>query len=471
MTQLSPAIVRQLQKLLPEAREDKVKFAKLFFNADLSPKQIEAVNMTARVRIKNAGRRFGKSLTSIIDVTHKCITKPNATAYIIGPSIDQAQIYFDEIEKAIKESPLLEAYIDGEVLHRPFPMVKFKNGSVIHGRSTAYDGRYIRGKGADIVAVTEAAFVKDEVFQKPIRALTLDRQGTIILESTPNGHNYFYNLFEDGKADKTGYYQSFHATVHDNPRLSADDIAMIKAEIPEIAFRIEYLAEFVDDDTFVFPWHVLQNIFVDYDALVADHAFTPNVRVPGHVYVVGVDLAKLRDYTVITVLDCGMRGQGPEFRIAEWHRMNQVGYHETIIPRINQLQEKYGAPVYLDSTGVGVGIEELIHNVQPINFTQQMREDLISRLVITVEQAKLQLPIANIVLRDELRYFQRQQRGQSVRAEAAPGFHDDAVFSLALAVWGATDDPWRGLRQFYEDWHKEYEGAKPNESRRVATRD
>lgn len=434
---LSPRLIEQTRAALREAAVDKVKFAKLFFGYDLAPKQVEAVNMGGRVSVKCAGRRFGKSTTTNIEVVHKCITQPNAVAYIIGPSIDQAQIYFDELEVAIKNSVLLESYIDGEILHRPFPMVKFKNGSVIHGRSTAYDGRYIRGKGADIVAVTEAAFVKSEVFQKPIRALTLDRQGRIIVESTPNGHDYFYDLFVKGNEDGD-YYKSFYATVYDNPRLSVEDIEMIKSEIPDMAFRIEYMAEFIDDDAFVFPWIVLEPVFIDYEALLTEEGFRTGERIPGHRYVIGVDLAKLRDYTVITVLDCGIPGTKEKFKIVEWAQLQKVDYTTVIIPAINRMQEKYQAQVYLDSTGVGEVIQEQINNVVPYVFTQKSREDLVNRLILTVEQQGILLPMDNKILFTEMRFFQRQRHGLSVRAEAAAGHHDDAVFSLALAVWGAT---------------------------------
>lgn len=471
MTGITPELQRKLQTALREAAVDKVKFAKLFFGYDLTERQQEAVSLGGKVSIKCAGRRFGKSTASNIDLVHACITKPRSIAYVVGPSVDQASIYFDEIERAAGVSPLLESFIEGEITRRPFPQIKFKNGSEIHGRSTAYDGKYLRGKGADIVAVTEAAFVKDTVYNEVIRALVLDRNGRILLESTPNGHNYFYNLFRQGQEDQSGYYKSFAATVYDNTRLNRDEIERIKLEIPSLAFRIEYMAEFVDDDTFVFPWHILEAVFTDYRSLTdEDEEWREGFRNPSHRYVIGVDLAKLRDYTVVTVLDCGEIGKKQKMRIVEWVQLKNVGYQDVIIPAINRLQAKYsgdGRPckVYMDTTGVGVAIEEQIVEVVPYTFTQKTRDDLISRLTTTVEQQNIELPHGDVfgqpcgkVLFTEMRYFQRQRHGQSIRAEASAGQHDDAVFSLALAVWGGTQNK-AGVFEFYRDKLNQMRGA------------
>jgi phage FluMu gp28-like protein len=358
---------------------------------------------------------------------HELLTSPQKTGYVVGPSVDQAAIYFDEIEKAAEQNVLLETMIKGDIIHRPFPKITFINGSVLHGRSTAYDGKYLRGKGADIVAATEAAFIKDKVYHEVIRALVLDRNGKIRLESTPNGLNYFYQLFQQGLSDPSGYYKSFHASVYDNTRISEEEINRIRAEIPDLAFRVEYLAEFVDDDSFVFPWAVLQRCYEeDYELL--------RKPLPDHRFMIGLDLAKLSDWTVCVVLDV----TDVPYRIVDWYRTQHTLYGD-IVAHVNLLQATYKAPVWYDATGVGEAVGETINAGNPFVFNQRSRQDLVSRLIMTIEKAHIQLPPSLTVLRDELRYFQHVRRGQSIKAEAAPGHHDDCVMALALAVWGATE--------------------------------
>jgi len=266
--------------------------------------------------------------------------------------------------------------------------------------------------------------VKDKVYNDVIRAMVLDRKGKIRAETTPNGNQgYVYQLYQQGLDDASGYYQSFHATVFDNPRLDREEIKRIRQEIPELVFRVEYLAEFVDDDTVVFSWVVLQEVFEDY--------LPEAERKQGHKYTIGVDLAKYQDYTVITVLDITKQ----PFKIAEWYRYRGRLYGD-VVSQVNELQTKYGARVYLDATGVGDPVSEQIQNCEPFIFTQRSRDELISNLVLQIEQKRLLLPASNTVLRDELRFFRRVRHGMSVRPEAPEGQHDDCVMSLALACWG-----------------------------------
>ena len=421
---------RQIQQSMLRCREDKLHFAKTIMGVDFEGKQREGVTLGGQVSVKIAGRRFGKSLGTLVgDVLHDCLVNPRRTWYITGPSLDQANIYFDEIENFLDDPSRLFS-LTVQPKHKnfrrsPFPEVEFINGSKIMGRSVAHDGKYLRGKGADGVVLTEAAFIKDRTYTDVIRAMVLDRKGKIRIETTPNGsQGYVYNLYQQGLDDPTGYYKSFHATVYDNPRLDREEIERIRSEIPDLAFRVEYLAEFVDDDTLVFPWAVLQHIFEDYEPKSVPHKDS--------IYSIGVDLAKYQDYTVITVLDTTR----PPFMLAEWYRFRGRMYGE-VVKLVNDLQQKYRAPVHLDATGVGDPIAEQIIDCRPFLFTQKAREELISNLVVHVEQRKLLLPSNNTEIRDELRFLQRVRKGINVRAEAPSGKHDDIVMSLALACWSA----------------------------------
>jgi len=414
---------RKARDVLKRCRNDKVYFAEKFLGVVLEEKQSKAVNLGGKVSVKVAGRRFGKTLTTLVDILHECATKQKQRWYITAPSMDQAKIYFSELEQRM-ENPLLSILVPGKKFKwSPFPKVELINGSRIMARSTARDGVYLRGKGADGVVITEAAFVKDKVYNDVIRAMVLDRKGKIRAETTPNGNQgYIYQLYQQGLNDASGYYRSFHATVFDNPRLDLEEVERIRKEVPELAFRVEYLAEFIDDDTIVFPWSVLQHVFEDYRP--------EGAREQGHVYSIGVDLAKYQDYTVITVLDITMT----PYRIVEWYRYRSRLYGD-IVAQVNNLQSKYAAKVYLDATGVGDPVAEQVQDCVPFVFTQRSREELISNLMIQVEQKKLLLPTSNTTIRDELRFFRRVRRGMNVRPEAPEGRHDDCVMSLALACW------------------------------------
>ncbi len=421
MTMLTAKAREILRNVLLKSKKDKVYFAKAFFGLELGEKQQQALLLGGKVQIKVAGRRFGKSTVTLIDVVHESATKPKQVWYITAPSIDQAKIYFQEFEQRAANNSLLETLVK-DFKWSPFPEIQLVNGSKILGRSTSRDGVYLRGKGADGVAITEAAFIKDKVYHDVIRAMVLDRNGLLRLETTPNGMNYVYKLFQEGLNDKTGYYKSFHATVYDNERLDRDELERIRREIPELAWRIEYLAEFVEDDSFIFPWSLLCEVFDDYKL--------EQKPLNGHRYAIGVDLAKYQDYTVIIVLDITRE----PYQIVEYHRY-QGRLYTDVVAHVNELQAKYNARVYLDATGVGDPIAEQVRNCEPFVFSEKSRNELISNLVVLVQQKKLLLPTSWTALRDELRYFRNVKRGTKVKAEASEGYHDDTVMALALACW------------------------------------
>ena len=347
-----------------------------------------------------------------------------------GPSLDQATIYFDLLTSALETSPLKGFVKDIKI--SPFPTITLKNRSQITVRSTAYEGKYLRGRKVNAVVITEAAFVKDSVFEKVILPMKLDTKAKIILESTPNGMNYFYEQFTKGLKDGS-YNASFHATVYDNPVIDPAEIEKAKESVPEYVWRQEYLAEFVDDDSAFFPWRVLQEVFEDYK---------PEGFIQGCRYSIGVDLAKYRDYTVIIVLDIT---QEP-YRIAEFHRFNQLPYEE-VIRLVNDIQAKYNASVYLDATGVGDPVSERIRACVPFVFTQKSKSELLHNLLLMLEQKKIILPASNTVLRDELRFFRRVRSGSSFKLEAQEGYHDDCVMALALAAWSIVKPAQAKLRK------------------------
>lgn len=423
---------------IARSRTDRVAFARAFFGLDLGERQAELLRMRGSVQTAVAGRRFGKSLGTLVKAVHACVTRRDQEWYVTAPSIDQAYLYFQELERYMDRNPLLaRLVVPGTLKMNPFPEVRFVSGSIMRGRSTTLDGKYLRGKGADGVCVSEAAFVKDVVWYEVIRALLLDRKGTALVETTPNGAgNWTYKLYQLGLEDGTGYYSSFHASCHDNPKLDRLEIERIRREIPDLAFRQEYLAEFVDDDSAVFPWRVLQEVLEDYRPL--------GKPVLEHRYTIGVDLAKHRDWTVACVLDVT---QEP-FRVAEWHRLQGVLYTD-VAALVNEIQERYQVRAWMDTTGVGDAVAEQVDSPNAFVFTPKSREELISGLVVALENQRVLLPSSIRELRDELRYFRRVQHGVSVKAEAPSGQHDDCVFALALAVHGAQGSGYEGLMGYY----------------------
>ncbi len=99
----------------------------------------------------------------------------------------------------------------------------------------------------------EAAMVPKlrHLWEQAIRPTLTDYQGDAWFPSTPkpralhDGAAFFRELFERGQAED-GEWKSWRMPSNMNPHLPAAEIEAARRELPELVFRQEYLAEFVD---------------------------------------------------------------------------------------------------------------------------------------------------------------------------------------------------------------------------------
>jgi len=417
---IPPGLAHRLEPVLSHLRADPVFFAESVTGFRLNRAQRQMLLLSGRVRVRLAGRRFGKTMLSALDLLHYALTHPGARCLVVGPSLDQARIYFDYYREWAGSCPLME-YLLSEDRYFPFSEMRFKNGSVITSRSTSRGGRYIRGRAYHRCVVTEAGFVPDQVYYAALRPTLLQNPRSVIdFEGTPwSKSSFLYDLFRKGLADGE-YYSCARATVHDAPHIPAGEIERIRSEVPEYYFRMEFLAEFPEEDDAVFPQEVI---------LAATEDYRPaGLPEPGHFYIVGVDLAKKQDYTVITIVDLSVRPH----RIAEFQRFRGRRYAE-VADLVQATGDRFRARVVVDATGVGEAVAERIRNCQAIVLTKPLKEDIVANLLLALESGSLLLPSSNMALLAELKHFRRI--GDRIGGEA--GFHDDCVISLALALWGA----------------------------------
>ncbi len=104
-----------------------------------------------------------------------------------------------------------------------------------------------RGRRYRRVVIDEAAHARrlKEAWERAISPTLTDYRGEAWFISTPNGMNYFHELYRRGDDDAFPEWASFHLPSTANPYLPAEEIEDKRAILPELVFRQEYLAEFV----------------------------------------------------------------------------------------------------------------------------------------------------------------------------------------------------------------------------------
>jgi predicted phage terminase large subunit-like protein len=101
-----------------------------------------------------------------------------------------------------------------------------------------------RGRKYHDAVIDEAAMVRElmHVWNAVIRPTLTDYQGNAWFLSTPRGFNGFQELFERNSPE----WASFQMPTTTNPHIDPAEIEAARLEVPELVFRQEYLAEFVD---------------------------------------------------------------------------------------------------------------------------------------------------------------------------------------------------------------------------------
>ncbi len=152
------------------------------------PHQLQAkiLENKARFRVVVCGRRFGKTLLGEHAILTRAI-RDHQTCWWLAPTYDMADHVWRELKTAVQDVPGVQ--ISQTDLRMDFP----GGGSLaIHSTHTP---DHLRGAGLDFVVLDEAAFMSPDIWPQIVRPMLVERQGCALFLSSPNGKNWFHNLF------------------------------------------------------------------------------------------------------------------------------------------------------------------------------------------------------------------------------------------------------------------------------------
>jgi hypothetical protein len=374
------------------------------------------------------GRQWGKSVGLGGYGTWYAATHSNKGLWCVAPTVDQSRIIFNEIAHQFRTTAL-SALVVGKIKEYPFPNIRLKNGTEIHGRG-ANNPQFIRGKPGHRFLLDEASFFKKGVIRstiEPMLTVTGKMQDSgIAAISTPFGMDDFYELCE--RARKAGHF--YHYTSLDNPHADMEFLAEQRDYYGEdsLLWRSEYMAEFVDGDMAVFPWS-------DIKAAIDAHPYLDNPHAPeiGHKYVQGVDLANMRDFFVASVLDTTNASLNS---LVRYDRAQKRGYpvYKGIVRSNYRAYNR--AKTLVDATSMGESVAQDLADIgaEGYKFTgTTAKNEVVQELARMLSERRLTLP-NDLTIVDELRYFQYEiTPSKRLKMEASHG-HDDIVMSLSLAA-------------------------------------
>lgn len=294
------------------------------------------------------------------------------------------------------------------------------------------------GEELDLVIFDEASRFPAQIYERYIAARLASRQGKLFSISTPFGKNWFYrnHLKADARFNLKSidniHWHAGHdkcielAKTRNNP-VEKECLEWLRAKerLPEMIFKQEYEAKFLDDAASVF--RKISDCISDN--VLQDVQFA-------HSYIMGVDLGKVEDFTVITVVDRTNNS------VVYFDRFNKIDYTFQKSRILSVAQRYNNAKITIDSTSVGIPIKEDLErsgaNVDDFTFSNKSKKELIEKLSISIEQKGIRIPRMAVLIEELEAFGYRLTDAGNIIYSAPDGLHDDCVYSLALAVWGLT---------------------------------
>ncbi len=206
------------------------------------PGQLRVLAEAKRFNVLACGRRWGKTQLGVYLAIEAALGSSDCPPVPVGwfaPSYKlQAEVWR---ELAWRLSPVAKRINAAEY------RIELISGGLIEFWTLANTRDPARGRKYGLVIVDEAAMVKDleTVWNQAIRPTLVDLRGSAWFMSTPKGRNYFYELYTKASEDPENW-AAWNFPTASNPFIPDEEIEEARRQMPELAFRQEHLAEFVD---------------------------------------------------------------------------------------------------------------------------------------------------------------------------------------------------------------------------------
>lgn len=401
---------------------------KLNFKINLTEPQKELYNAVKdrnnKYILANYSRQQGKT-TIIMCIIIEYLCKKKYNIAYVSPTLKLSKKVFKELKQLLDGTGLIAASNATDLI------ITSITGSTLNFYSSE-QADSIRGVSNDILVIDEAAFLNEgtdgnNIWWNILFPTIKVRGKKIIMISTPNGKTgFWYELIQKSLQGEKGYHY-IKKTIYDDSLLDKEDLERMKKDYPELAFRQEFLCEFLDDALTALPGYTEQ--FIDYEFKQTKTW-------------IGVDLsANGTDNTVVSVINDS--GHTIQYLI----KGTLDNKYKQIAEIINNTNNLIGG--YIEQNGIGEPMLNEIMKLIKQNkrdkikywlTTNDTKQDAINLLSLDISNKNIWFHESNMMLYSEMGVFiYKLSKTRKIIYEAKAGFHDDHVMSMALANMARND--------------------------------
>lgn len=403
-----------------------------------------------RMSAHKLSRQLGKTTAVAIFLAHYvCFNKDKA----VGILAHKGSMAVEVLERTKQAIELLPDFLQPGIVEWNKKSIVLENGSSIGAYASSPDA--VRGNSFSFIYIDECAFIQNwtDCFLAIQPVISSGRESKMIMTTTPNGLNHFYDIWQSAVDGKSGYvpYEAVWHSVKERLYNKADIFddgyewssqAIAGSSLEQ--FLQEHNAEFFGSSGTLIRATTLSRLsFID---VVSDNGFYQYEKPKeGRKYVATLDCSEGRgqDYHAMQIIDIT---EFPYKQVAVYHSNTTSHF---ILPDIvfKYLMMYNECPVYIELNSTGVSIAKslamdleydniICDSFIDLGMKQSKRSKAMgcSALKDLIEKDKLIINHKGTI--QELRTF--SEKGVSWAAEE--GFHDDLVMSLVIFGWLTTQE-------------------------------
>ena len=392
------------------------------------------------ITVLDWGRQCGKSLMMYYDAINYGLNNKHSKILYISPVYDQNAKIIKEIDAVFNKRLDIKNLVFKAIKYKEQELV-LNNGSVISFRS-AESGDSLRGRSVHRIYIDEAAFISKYVFTEILLPMTTRTGGQVIMASTPNGRNWFYDLFEEGKQkENEKYVISDWKNYLD---LKDEEVTKVcegfKRTMTKQEFNREVLGMFIADDT----------LFLDVERCIADVKDDESLPV-----FIGIDIGITSDYTVVTVMNS--RNEVIEIDRFNMRKdgLSYIEYKERLMALYYRYFDRLVA-AYIEVNNQELLYEEILdtfpnsYKLLAFRTTPTNKPKIVARLIKLFEDLVIKIPDDRELIK-ELYGFKSKRNEVTGRLQytGSNTEHDDMVMSLAITAECVNEESNSGVIEFF----------------------
>lgn len=387
-----------------------------------------------RVIALSMPKRNGKTMLGSLILTWKFITTFNCQGVVCSNSYSQAQnILFDTFKDFIRCSPILLELVKVENIYEDkilLPETKSKVVCLSAKLQTSFGYPITIG----VVDEIHASEDNGEGLFQVLASQCADRDGQIILPSQASSKiNVLYRLYQISKEDESIYF--YYTQKNLSPLITDSFLLSRQKQMLPSQFRAYHRNEWSEGG---------EGLFTEEQVIGCLDKDFSLVGMEGYVLGSGLDRAlafsKNADRTVLTFLAKGLVNEKEIFYVVD-SRVIKFSDADSIKGALVEARQNYGlenlvSDVYqsadLHCWALSQGFKsEMLH------LSREQQLPMFNLLYRIINEGRLKFSPDFTLLKDELETFSVDSSTNPPKFGGHP--HDDAVYSLALALWSLRE--------------------------------